>query len=350
LFLPYFIPFEKGKDFMRKISIFVLPLVFFCAACSTDFDLEAEWRDIPIVYGFLASSDTAHYIRVEKAFLPEGGDARDVAQIADSLYYGDNVSVQLQNLRTSNTVTLQKVDGALEGYPREDGPFATVPNYLYKVKAGIAGIAPGDGVKLIINRGDNLPEVTAETKMLEGITFPDNGPVTPIRFGNYSSTTTVRWFSGPNAKIFDVRLIIHYREANSSNPQNLVSKKLEWILTQDLLRPNENSEQQTFPINNESLYLFLKNSLEVDPNVIRVFDFIDVQIAAAGQELIDLLDIIRINAGITSSQSVPKYTNISEGLGIFSSRAYALRPNLTLDGVAMDTLRVGIHTKNLNFQ
>jgi hypothetical protein len=77
---------------------------------------------------------------------------------------------------------------------------------------------------------------------------------------------------------------------------------------------------------------------------------VDVQIAGAGQELIDLLDIIRINAGITSSQSIPKYTNISEGLGIFSSRATALRPNLVLDGVALDSLRIGIHTKNLNFQ
>ncbi len=335
---------------MRKISFVVLPLFFFCAACSTDFELEAEWRDIPIVYGFLSFNDTAHYVRVEKAFLPEGGDARDVAQIADSLYYGDNVSVQLQNLKTGNTVTLQKVDGALEGYPREGGPFATTPNYLYKVKAGPAGISPGDGMKLIINRGDDLPEVTAETKMLEAITPLPNGPVTPIRFGDYSRITTVRWTAGPTAKIFDLRLILHYREANAANPQVLVPKQLEWILTQELERPNPNGEQQTYAINNEALYIFLKNNISIDPNAIRVFDYVDVQIAGAGQELVDLLGILRINGGITSSQSIPKYTNISEGLGIFTSRVTTLRPNLTLDGVALDTLRLGIHTKNLNFQ
>ncbi|NUO00064.1 MAG: hypothetical protein HUU01_05555 [Saprospiraceae bacterium] len=335
---------------MRRISFFVLPLFFFCAACSTDFELEAEWRDIPIVYGMLTFSDTAHYIRLEKAFLPDGGDARDVAQIADSLYYGDHVSVQLQNLRTGNTVTLQKVDGALEGYPREDGPFATQPNYLYKVKAGPAGILPGDGMKLIINRGDNLPEVTAETKMLEAITLPTNGPVSPIRFGPYGNSTTLRWFAGPSAKVFDLRLIIHYRESNAAPPQDFESKELEWVLTQELERPNPTGEQQSYAINNEALYIFIKNSLPVDPNAIRVLDFIDFKVSAAGQELVDLLDIIRINAGITSSQSIPKYTNISEGLGIFSSRVSALRPNLTLDGVALDTLRLGIHTKNLNFQ
>lgn len=336
---------------MRKISFLVLPLFFFCAACSTDFDLEAEWRDIPIVYGFLSFNDTAHYVRVEKAFLPEGGDARDVAQIADSLYYGDNVTVQLQNLETGNTVTLQKVDGALEGYPREDGPFATTPNYLYKVKAGPAGISPGDGMKLIINRGDDLPEVTAETKMLEAITLLSNGagPVSPIRFGDYSGVTNVSWNAGPTAKIFDLRLIIHYREANAANPQNLVPKQLEWILTQELKRPTT-SERQTYAINNEALYIFLKNNIPVDPGAIRVFDYVDIKIAGAGQELVDLIDILRINAGITSSQSIPKYTNISEGLGIFTSRATVLRPNLSLDGVALDTLRLGIHTKNLNFQ
>lgn len=335
---------------MRKISFLVLPLFIFLAACSTDFELEAEWRDIPIVYGLLTFSDTAHYIRVEKAFLPDGGDARDVAQIADSLYYGDNVTVQLQNLRTGNTVTLQKVDGALEGYPRTEGPFATQPNYLYKVKAGPAGISPGDDVRLMINRGDNLPEVTAETKMLEAIMPLGNGPTTPIRFGDYSRTTTLRWSAGPAAKVFDIRMIIHYREASAATPQNLVPKQLEWIITRELERPNETGEQQTYALDNEGLYIFLKNNIPVDPGVIRVFDFIDLQIAGAGQELVDLLDIIRINAGITSSQSVPKYTNISEGLGIFSSRAFATRPNLPIDGVALDTLRLGIHTKNLNFQ
>ncbi len=336
---------------MRRIFLFMLPLLFVAAACSTDFDLEAEWRDIPIVYGLVSVSDTAHYIRVEKAFLPQGGDARDVAQIADSLYYGDQATVQLTNLRTGNTVTLQKVDGNLEGYPREDGPFATSPNYLYKVKAGTAGIAPGDDIKLTINRGDELPLVSSETRMLEQITPLQNGPGTPIRIGDYSRTTSIRWNAGPSAKIFDVRLILHYREADANNPQGgFVAKELEWILDRELRRPNANAEQQVYAVDNEAFYIFLKNNLEQNPSAVRVFDYLDVQIAAAGQELVDLINIVRINAGITSSQSVPKYTNISEGLGIFSSRAYALRPNLTIDGVALDSLRLGIHTKNLNFQ
>lgn len=335
---------------MKRISLFALPLLFIFSACSTDFELEAPYRDIPIVYGMLSVDDTAHYVRVEKAFLPKGADARDAAQVADSLYYGDNVTVQLQNLRTGNVFTLQKVDGALEGYPREDGPFATVPNYLYKVKASTAGLLGGDGIRLLINRGDDLPQVTAETQMVEPLMPLMNGPATPVRIADYDRETIFRWTAGSSAKVFDLRLVLRYRETLDGNPANFLPKELEWVLTEELERPNDNGETQTYSIDNESFYIFLKSRLEVNPAAIRVFDFIDFHVTGAGQELVDLLDIVRINGGITSSQSIPKYSNISEGLGILTSRASGVRRNLQLDAVALDSLRLGIHTKNLNFQ
>nr|HQU58973.1 hypothetical protein [Saprospiraceae bacterium] len=66
-------------------------------ACSTDFELEAAWKDIPVVYSFISVQDTAHYVRIEKAFLEPGGNAIEIAKIADSIYYS-NISVELEKL------------------------------------------------------------------------------------------------------------------------------------------------------------------------------------------------------------------------------------------------------------
>ena len=77
---------------LLKPTILLLVLVMGWSACSTEVNLEAEWKDIPIVYGFLNIQDTAHYVRVQKAFLEPGGDALEIAQNSDSIYY-DEVTV-----------------------------------------------------------------------------------------------------------------------------------------------------------------------------------------------------------------------------------------------------------------
>lgn len=70
------------------------------------------------------------------------GDANQIAQIPDSLYY-DNATVQIKNIDTGEVFDLEKVDGNLEGYQRDAGVFADAPNYLYKIKAEEAGFEGG---------------------------------------------------------------------------------------------------------------------------------------------------------------------------------------------------------------
>ena len=100
-------------------------------ACDNELVVVDKWKDIPVVWGLLSKSDTAHYIRVEKAFLDPTTSAYDIARIPDSLYY-DEAVVTLKRVNTGQVFTLERVDGDLEGYPREGGVFAEVPNYLYE--------------------------------------------------------------------------------------------------------------------------------------------------------------------------------------------------------------------------
>ena len=62
--------------------------------CSTDFDVNAEWRDVTVIYGLLDQADSVHYIKVTKAFLG-AGDAYHMAAVKDSSHY-ENVKVEYE--------------------------------------------------------------------------------------------------------------------------------------------------------------------------------------------------------------------------------------------------------------
>lgn len=335
---------------MKSLRLFVIvSLGIFALSCSTDFQIEADWKDVPVVYGLLSLQDTAHYIRVEKAFVEPGGDATKIAQIADSLYYDAKVLVQLQRVSNGQIFALQRVDGAAEGYPRQDGPFATVPNILYKISAAAIQLKANEQIKLIINRGETLESVTAQTTVLGAILPRETVPPSPINMG-YDRNISFGWDASSAARIFDLRMVLHYRESAPGNPSQLENKTLNWVLVEDLERPDATSDRVTYSIKGEEFYKFLQGNLTPVSDRIRIFDAMDLIITGAGQEVVEQLRISEANTGVTSSQAVPIYTNLSEGRGIFSSKSTGSRLGLTINSASLDSLRNGVYTRNLNFR
>lgn len=330
------------------ISFFWIGLAL--SSCSTDFQIESEWKDIPVVYGYLSVQDTAHYLRVEKAFLEPGGNALEIAQIADSLYYPeDEVTVQLIRSETGQTYTLQRVDGNLEGYPRQEGPFAQAPNYLYKILSEDINLSGGETIEFILNRGDDLDVVSAETQVLEEVIPRTNSPANPIQFWPYNQFLSFSWNAGESAQLFDLRLFIHYREFPVGQPGNAEEVTLEWIIDRKILRDDDGQTRFSVDIRGDQFYQFMSDAIEGTREKERVFDSFDIQVGAGGQELVEIDRISQANAGITSSQTVPVYTNLSEGRGVFTSRYIALREGMRLEGAALDSLIEGIYTQDLNF-
>lgn len=329
----------------QVIGIFLM--VALASACSTAVQLEGEWKDIPIVYALLSKQDTAHYIRIEKAFLPAGGDATEAAQNPDSLYYPSLV-VNLEKVSTGQRFPLVRVDGTLEGYPREAGAFAQAPNYLYKLKADAIRLQGGERLRLWIDRPGNSTPVSAETVILQDLIPRETSPSNPINMG-YDRQVGISWTAPAAAQVFEVRLRMHYRESAPGQVTVFTNKVLDWVLVKDLLR-TDNTDRVNFSFYGESFYRFLAQELPENPGVRRIFDRMDILISAGGQEFADMLRIARANTGITSSQWTPYYSNISEGRGVFSSRSAAIRQGLQLSAPAMDSLRQGIWTRKLNFQ
>lgn len=319
------------------------------SSCTTDFDIEAEWKDIPIVYGFLSTQDTAHYIRVEKAFLEPGGNALQIAQVADSLYYDPSVTVVLEKISTGERFAMERVDGNLEGYPRADGPFASTPNILYKIRRSELNLKSEDEIRLVIERGDAKAPVSAETTVIGDLELLENLPREPINFGAYNTELRIGWEVSTAARLFDLRFLLHYRESDPNQPSNLLPKTLEFVLDRSIEREDESIRVSYF-LRSGDFFQFLGGALPVLSAGFRVFDGIDIQVVAAGEEFLELTKIGQANLGITSANEVPIYTNLSEGRGIFSSKATALREGLSIGPVSIDSLQNGVFTRDLGFQ
>lgn len=333
-----------------RISIPVLlSLGLLAGGCTTDFTLEGEWEDIPVIYAFLSSQDTAHYVRVEKVFLEPGGNAEEIARIPDSLYYGaDEATVIIEKVTTGQRVVLQRVNGEDEGYPRQGGVFATTPNILYKVKASQFALTAGQRVRIIVERPGEESAV-AETIIVPPVVFNTPQEGTFASFLPYVGLNNVTWITPTQAFIYDIRIKIRYKESLPGSTTQFVDKSVEWVIDKSYRRNEELSSSQFIRFSNASFFLTLADNIPQTPDVIRRFTAMDYVIIGAGSEIVDYLDIANANTGITSSEIPPSFSNVTNGLGLVSSRSRTELIGISLTSDTRDSLRNGIYTRLLNF-
>lgn len=338
---------------MKKTLIFsFLLVVLFGQSCSNDFDVTAPWRDIPVVYGLVDLNEPVHFIRVEKAFLDPDADATDIAQIADSLYYEPSLIVQFEV--DGNVFDLERVDGNGIEFPREEGIFAHEPNWLYKIDQAEIGLEEGDIVSLNIDRGGNLPAVTASTQVQGPGRLRTPDPTLPsgprLDFSS-NIPEEIKWQSSDDASIFDVSVFFNYVEFPASDPNASVEKSLEWIWAQGV-RAAITLDNASHVVSKETqeFYEILANNIEVDSDIVRFFTGCTVRIVSGGEDFEKYVTVVQANTGITGSTEPPTFTNLSEGLGVFSSRNIIEVEGILLSNPTMEEIRTNELTAPLNFQ
>jgi len=329
----------------KQLLLLAVPAFFVLSSCSNDFELTADWEDIPVVYGLLNLSDTAQYIRIEKAFLDKTTSALVLAQVADSIYYQQLVAELIEKDQFGNPVTqypLTRVDGNNEGYPRETGVFANSPNYLYKTTTTLD---PDRIYELRMQNNENGKVVTAETGVIGPFSMVAPTSGASMRF-DYNGTRSFIWDPPANAMVFDLTVELNYLEAPISDPTNKTAKSATWVLT----RGFQSDDRITFKALGIEFYRTLANQIEEGP-FIREFVDMDVILDAGGEHLANYLSVGKANAGITGAQDdIPSYSNLSEGRGIFSTRYRLINPGLVLNVTSRDSLLEGQYTRHLNFE
>lgn len=313
-------------------------------ACDNELVVTDVWKDIPVVWGLVSKSDTAHYIRVEKAFLDPTTSAEDIARIPDSLYY-DNAVVALRRISTGQIFTLNRVDGNAEGYPRDTGAFAEMPNYLYKIKANQINLVVGEQYEFSLVRNDIATPILGTTVILPPPVLR-NPPVGSLLSFRQNNTFTFRWDEIEDAGLFDLKMRFHYTEKNQNTGGAFEPHVIEWTIARNL-------QDREHKMDGAEFYNAVRAFVDEDITATRIFQGIDVVVWCGGQELEEFIKITQANTGITSTQDIPGYTNLTpdgDAIGIFTSRNVSYNTGFLLTNQSLDSLKNGSITGHLNFQ
>lgn len=316
-------------------------LVMVSYSCDNTLDLVEEKIETPVVYSMLNYEDEYQYVRLERAFASSNESALVLAKNPDSLYY-TNAVVKLTRVRNGVSLekTLEKVDGNVIGYPREDGVFATTPNILYRIKTSELLLAPLDIVKLTIdiNEGELI---TSETKIIEKVSPGTPNAGSPVSFPT-NQPYTLKWNAseGKGGVLHSAKIIMHITEEVNGET---IEKNLEWPIV-------VNTDKEVFKLEVGAFYTFLANNLVKDNKIKRYFNSLDFYLVSGNDNYAKYILVSQANTGITSSGEIPTFTNLSRGYGLFGSKASTILLGLGLNVSTLENLRTSELTKDLNFQ
>ena len=311
---------------MKRLFLFLLLLSCFSVAfqsCETDFDVTAPYKDITVVYGLLSQNDTVHYIKINKAFIGEG-NALEYAQNEDSSSYGNNLEVVLREYRNGNPLRTFNCD-TTSVYNKEPGVFYAPKQVVYK---SAFAIPANDEMEYRLEvRNKITGKVTSgETSLIStfNVESPRPGQRT-INFATEGSIQRIKWTSAKNGKRYNVAIRFWFDEVIAAT-KDTIPRYIDWTFSSVKSNSIQGGEPLEIQYAPATFFSMCKNLIPYKANdvlsesdiSIRRANFVEVVFAVAADDLNTYMEVNEPSSGIV--QDKPDYTNIENGIGLFSSR------------------------------
>lgn len=302
---------------MNKYLLGILPILLatlLLPSCSKDFDSNAPYADVTIVYGVLDADQSTNYIKIYRGFLTEG-DAYQAATIYDSLYYFDKIKVELEEYVANRLTHSWELDTTTQ-IPREDGDFTT-KQLLYVVPQPLSESAT---YKLVITNKESGRVVRAATNIVGHFEVDQHmahllNTTTPTR-------TPFKFTLPDNGASYQVYQVFHYIERSKSTGIE-VRKSFRRQLVSGNLTSNVNV--QYIPA---TLYAAIASNVEEDPSVdryITVDSCIQFEVWAVNEPMKNYVIANSTTGSVVTDRL--SYTNVEcedgHTAGILASRRYA---------------------------
>jgi len=327
----------------KVIAILISIISITVPSCKTDFDVTSEWKEIAVVYGLLNQNDSVHYIKITKAFLGDG-DALVMAQNPDSSSYGDNLEVKMEEWRNGTFYSEFYFD-TVTVFNKQSGSFYYPSQLVYKSNAILN--ASGEYKLIVVNKLTGKI-ITSHTNLIKPFTIDKPNPLQQINFATVNPAET-KWSSAVNGKLYQVSVRFYYTETNI-NTNVVTSKFVDWIIGSKTSATSEGGEVMTIEYTGESFFENIGSKLAVNPDLKRQEGRVEFIITVAGEEFNTYMEINKPPSTIV--QEKPEYSNIVNGIGIFSCRYDNTKDNqrlLSLTARSSDSLKNGRFTNMLGF-
>ena len=314
------------NDNMKKNLLYLFFGLILLSSCETEIDTLAEYKDITVVYGLLNPNDTTHYIKITKAFSGEG-NASDLANNGSNYYYADGeLNVTIDEYDASDIFKRSySLTRTINEIPKDNGVFDETQNVLYKFVE--PNLRQDYTYKLKIVNNKLGKEVTSSTKIVNDPSLPNLQEMTKVRVANSNGSNFTHTFSIKpqlNSGRVKVNFIFNYTEHYNDTNVAPVDKKVKISLGEQKTTSLDGGEPLLFEMDGNSFFSALLSSIPATvPNLSsRRINNGTLEIIVAGP---DLSTYIAVNEPSTSvNQTKPEFTNLINGLGVFSSRSILL--------------------------
>ena len=312
---------------MRKIiPMLCLATVMGFTACSTDIDLYADYREVPVIYGLLDARADTNYIKITRTFYAQG-DAYISAINPDSSNYPGKLDVRLVEYLNRDSIREIILD-TITIHNKQPGAFYHPDQKLYYTAEPLGQNTSNRKysyrLKVVLPTG----ELTTTTDLVGSPSFDVQSLAVNFSQEYFGTVRPFLFNVALNAAYYEFELAFTFKEQRTPDGDS-VPRTFRWhvgsydeqYLSTHLVdghyafryRPDTFYEQLAYFIGDDTMTDGLKRYISDYP--------IEATITACGEELWQYHYINNASAGF--DMGYDEYGLIDGGVGVFSSRMTA---------------------------
>lgn len=329
---------------MKKTLILsLMAIVAAFSSCSNRVDLYADYKDIPVVYGLIDYQKDTNYIRINRAFSSSNDNpinAYEVALIADSCNYPGKLDARLIELKKGalNQYYPTGVEHILDTmtlHNKQEGLFYSPDQKVYFTTGRFSENTVDYRYRLVIYKDNDT--ISSETGLVGGENFAIR--TTTLSFDpEDDSDGHINFVIADNAAFYEMSFQFNYEEIrNGVTTQKSINYNFGTGNLETLEHDSQSSTLYYFKYPRRMLFSKLNDAIGGDTiGVVRHVGNCVISLAAGGDEMYNFIQVNNNGGGY--SQTVPDYTNIKGGYGVFSSRLTKVKSDVTLNRLTLTKL------------
>jgi len=313
-------------------------MMIMTSSCETEFQVNAENQEVPIVYCVLNNASSTQYLKLNKTYLLDKAAFSNPPD-QDSVYFDGYVQVVLEEWEDGIVSNIFVFEPTSE-IPKDTGFFPNSNNIIFKTEASIKGETKYS-ISIYLENKEKI--IYAETTSMGKLRVIDPLDVPERKISlNVGQNYDCSWKPVDNAGIYQVVINFQYMEyaGSDSTPKTMV-----W--PQAFTSPLTNAESLSKEISGSRFFYVVNENLKAQPGISRKALGLDFIILSGGEEIKFYIESTAPSDGALMEK--PVYTNIINGLGVFSTVSKAEISMLPFGSVTVDSLAYGKLTKELGF-
>jgi len=330
------------KNLFSIALIFIIGLSI--SSCENEVDLNTEYREVTIVYGLMDQSLDRQFIKITKAFQTEGDVLLAAKDPKNSVYDPKDLEVSLDEYDNDTYRKTIYLDSVMITN-KDTGDFYSPNEIIYATPVGVH-LNENYEYRLEIKVKTTGNIIQSRTTLVRD--FGIKRPLSLMEYasfvGNYNQR--VEWTSPVNGVTQQLTIRFFYTDVPASGPTS--SHYSDMVFSEKKASNADGGDKMIIEFSGTSFYQNLAATIPLpEAGMKRYADSLYYMFVVADEDFSIYLDINGPSTSVV--QERPAYSNVSSGVGLFSSRFNKIRYFKGLNPKSLDELIKGQYTYQLGF-